>query len=445
MSVFEPLLFWKNWKKKAEPVQPDVLFGRFAEIKRSAEQNAAWESATKKFEAGEQLAAWEGVLKFLKHAHQENLTFEKTADGLQFTLVQGSKKIFGWADALHFRAEARIAMAGAENVGYLRMLVEHNRLLKYTRFALDPENRIVMLFDSAAADAAPLKILAGLKELATQADKHDDILIDEFPVLTAIDEGVQFPISEAEKQVKIDFLRKKISETFEKMEKAALRPEFTAGAQAYLLLHLIYSLDFLVRPEGFTMETLERIHRSYFENDGRNKTQKIITARRDLQKILDRSDDELRRELYRTIATFGITRPVDHEKIVQFIDGEQSSLQFLIDTNQPEIALSVPGYVAGYSMFNYALPKPDHALFLLFFKITEADYFKKLGFEHDFWKNGGLNGEAIKAEIDRICEQNRADFPQIKPATGILKFDSLPLFAQSFLALIRHLNLTPAE
>ena len=208
MSFLEPLFFWKNWKKKPEPVQPDVLFGRFADFKRSPEQNAAWEQATKKFEAGEPLAAWEGVLHFLKHHHQDNLTYEKTADGLHFHLIQGSKMVSGWADALHFRAEARIAMAGDETVGYLRMLVEHNRLLKYTRFALDPENRIVLLFDSAAADASPLKVLAGLKELATQADKHDDILIDEFPVLTAIDEGVQVAIGEAEKQVKIGCLRK---------------------------------------------------------------------------------------------------------------------------------------------------------------------------------------------------------------------------------------------
>ncbi len=443
MSFLERLFFWK---KKPDPVRPDVLFGRFSEIKRTAEQNAAWDFSTKKFDAGEPIAAWEGVFRFLKHRHIDNVSFEKTETGLEFQIIQGSKKVFGTANAEHFRAEARVAQAGGENVGFLRMLVEHNRLLKFTRFALDPENRIVLLFDSAAADASPLKVLAGLKELATQADKHDDILVDEFPILAAIDEGQQIAIGEAEKQVKIDFLRKKIADTFDRMDKAALRPEFNAGAQAYLLLHLIYMLDFLVRPEGFMMETLERIHRSYFEaTDGRNKTQKITAARRELQKILARSDDDLRRELYRTIATFGITRPVDHEKIVQFIDGEQSSLQYLIDTNQPELAISVPGYVAGYSLFNYAMPKPDSALFLLFFQITEADFFKKLGFELDFMENGQPNGPAIIAEVERIAERYRADFPRLKPATGGLNFENLPLFAQSFLSLVRNLNLTPAE
>ncbi len=431
-----------QWKKQPAPAQPDVLFGRFSETKRSAEQTAAWDAATKKFDSGEPLEAWEGVLKFLKHRSLDNVSFEKTDGSLRFSITQGSKKVTGAADAAQFRAEARVARAEREDVGFLRTLVEHNRLLKYTRFALAPDGCVVLVFDSAAADASPLKILAGLKELATQADKHDDILVDEFAALAAVDEGVQIPIGEAERAVKIEFLRKKTAECLQRMDAAALRPEFNAGAQAYLMLHLIYSLDFLVRPEGFTMETLERIHRSYFENDGRNKAQKITAARRDLQKIVDRSDEELGRELYRTIATFGITRLVDHEKIQQFIDGEQSSVQFLIETGQPELAVSVPGYVAGYSLFNYALPAPDRELFLLFFKITEAEFFENLGFRHEFWKEGKLNGAAITAEIERIAEENRMDFPKLKAETDGLKFESLALFGQSFLQLVRNLNLS---
>jgi hypothetical protein len=430
---------------KSKIIQPDVLFGRFSAFQKTDEQESAWSNALKKFDVGEHLVALKLLFEYLKNQVQDNITWTENADNsLNFELIQGSKKILGFANADLVRVEARIVRAEVENLGYLRRLVEHNRLLRHSKYALDSENRIVLLFKSAAKDASPLKILAGLKELATQADKQDDILIDEFPMLAAIDEGVILPISEAQRNTKIEFLRNEITETFVQMDAAALRPEHNAGAQAYLLLNLIYRLDFLVRPEGFTMELLERVHRVYFENDDKNRTQKILAARKELQKILDRSDADLHRELYRTTATFGITRVVEHEKIVHFINGELPALSWLLESKQPDLALAVPGYVAGYSLFNYAMPAPDRALFLLFFQITSPDYFKKLGFQLPYWKNGKLDPKAIRTAILVICDDHRQDFPAANPDVKSLRFDSAAQFARTFLELVRDLNLTPA-
>jgi hypothetical protein len=426
-------------------IQPDVLFGRFSNVQKTEEQEKAWSDSLKKFEAGEHLVALKLLFEYLKNKSGDNIIWTEKADNsIDFELIQGSKKIVGSATAEIVRVEARIVRAEIENLGYLRRLVEHNRLLRHSKYALDGENRIVLLFKSAAKDASPLKILAGLKELSTQADKQDDILVDEFPMLEAIDEGVILPISASERQTKIEFLRSEITEGFAQMDAAALRPEHNVGAQAYILLNLIYRLDFLVRPEGFTMELLERVHRVYFEADDKNKTQKIQAARKELQKILNRSDADLHRELYRTTATFSIMRSVEHDKIAHFINGELPALNWLLESKQPDLALAVPGYVAGYSLFNYAMPAPDRALFLLFFQITSPDYFKKLGFNLPFWEKAQLNPKGIRTEILRICEKNHQEFPQIKPDVASLRFDSAAQFARTFLELVRDLNLTPA-
>ena len=56
-----------------------------------------------------------------------------------------------------------------------------------------------------------------------------------------------------------------------------LNPEDQPGAVAYLLLDLVYKLDFLLIPEGYTMEALERMHRMYFaREDGQPVTYKNV-------------------------------------------------------------------------------------------------------------------------------------------------------------------------
>lgn len=442
------MLFFDRFfgKKGPSPVQPDIPFGRFTDVWKSAEQLVAWDLALQKFEAGERMEAWKNFFQFLQNEDGANLRAWENGDGgLHFELSQGSKKVVGsLKNGESVRAEARIAQADVTNVGFMRRLVEVNRLLRHTRFALDPENRIVLLFSSDSMDASPFKLLAGLKELATQADKHDDILLAEFRMLDSIDDAITEFISDSEKQTKINYLRNEIHSTFEQMDSGEFKAEQASGAQAYLLLNLIYRLDFLVRPEGFTTETLERIHRTWFENDGKNKFLKVQAARKELQKILDRTDEDLAAELYRTTATFGITRQVEHEKVAHFIDGEMPSLNFLIDSGQEKLALKVPGYVVGYSLFNYALPKPDHELFLLFLKITEVKFFRELGFVHSFWAGEMLHKKSILEEIEAIVGRQKSQYPNLNPAVGELKFESLALFARSFLLIVRDLNLARA-
>ena len=107
------------------------------------------------------------------------------------------------------------------------------------------------------------------------------------------------------------------------------------------------------------------------------------------------------------------------------------------------LALAVPQYIAGFALFHYAPPKPDRILLHLFFQILEADFFRELGFDIPYVEAGGrLNKQAILKAIKKVVEQNRQQFPYLRPDVTQLDFASPVLFAKSFLLMIKDLNLS---
>ena len=58
---------------------------------------------------------------------------------------------------------------------------------------------VCMRFDSEIKTANPNKLYYGLKELATKADKQDDLLVEEFSLLEALDTEHIIPITNRER------------------------------------------------------------------------------------------------------------------------------------------------------------------------------------------------------------------------------------------------------
>ena len=191
------------------------------------------------------------------------------------------------------------------------------------------------------------------------------------------------------------------------------------------------------------MEAFERMHRLYFAKDGKSNIHKNQILQKEYKQLLARSQTEFCKELYNVTSTFGITSPVNHEKVVNFIEGELHNMDWYQENGHTEIALAIPGYIVGYCLFNYAAPKPDRELFHLFYQIVEQDYFNALGFNlHYIDKDNTLDKRAIKRAIDAIEDKNEDEFPKFNPNTRVLNFDSLVEFATSYLEMLKELNLT---
>lgn len=439
--------FFERWfgGKDSDIAEPDIRFGRYSDSYKDPSCYDAWDKALILFEDEKYLEAYEQFLYFLRDEAEDNVHWDLTPNGLSFELYQGSKRVIGWATRMRLRVEARVAHIMDSRPELLRRLVEQNYSLKFSRYALDPDQHIVVIFETETADASPYKLYYALKEVATQADKQDDLLLEEFGQLEPVDSSHLRPLPPVETQAKHSFILSSIQSVLQEVRQGTLDGKKYPGGVAYLLLDLIYRLDYLTKPEGYTMETLEGAHRRFFTKDSgltdHEKNERLIA---ELEKLLERSRQDYREEMYRVQTTFGITSPVTHDRVVGLIDSELSQMEWYQTNGHEPIAAAIPGYIVGYSLFNYAIPQPDRDFFHLYYRVTEPTYFKALGFTNTYSNGEGnqVDRRAVKRAIEGIVRKYRHRYPQLRPAVSKLVFGQPLDFARSYLMMIRELDLT---
>lgn len=429
---------------KPKTAGPDILFGRYSDVYKTEAQQIAWNKSMQLFEEDRPLDAYREMLFFMRDDKLDNVQWAENEKGIQFEFWQGSRKITGLADKDHIKVESRIAWADDLNVGFMRRLVEQNFRLRYARFALTPDNSLAIVYDSHTRDGSPYKLLQAFRELAINADKQDDILLDEFRTLKPVQEqtGVH-SLPENEKKVKIAYIQQEIKAIMSALEAAKPDPARFPGGYVYLMLGTAFRLDYLVRPEGYVMDALEKVYQSYFVKDDRTPAAKVEVMKKIYQRISDRPEAELANELYRTRSTFGINPGVGHDRVQALIDAELPKMDWHIEQKHPEImTMAIARYAVGYGLYHYAPPPPDVDLLHLFFHITEYAYFRDLGYPEGFYTpENTLNKVAIESGIRAVADKWRSRFPKLKPRLELLEYSSLPVFARSYLRMVRQTEL----
>lgn len=439
MGVFD------KWFKssKSETVVEVPSFGRYSDANKTQKQYEHWEKALVSFEKEEYVESIANFLPYLKDEVADNVIWDRADDSIRFHFFQGSRRINAVIDDKSFRAEVCIARTKSLNVGLLRRLVEKNYKLNYSRFALDQDNNIMIVFTSALIDASPYKIYYGLKEIAVHADKLDDILMDEFENLHPIEDGLKRHLSEREKEVKYRFVNDQITNVLNTIQQGSLDPQQFPGAISYQLLDLCYRIDYLVKPEGYLMDALERIHRIYFSSaePALSLMEKNNSITSEYNTILARSKAQVDREIYSVVSTFGVTHPFSFEQINTYIDGELKNVSWYLENKFPHIVDAICGYIVGFLLFNYALPLPVRSFFHLYFQIIYNQYFIDLGVAQDvvYLKDGKLNAKAVKKAIEQIIVEHKTTYKSLN-FTGQLNFEDTSVFSYSFLGMVRGLD-----
>lgn len=440
----------KNWLQKwtskatAPEKIPDIMFGRYSDAYRLEDNLRAWEAAMQAYESGNYLLAYRHFFQFLRDEKEDNVLVEEKNGVLYFELIQGSKSVRGQANRHKLTAVAKICKITRLQAGYTRRMLEKNFSLKYCRYALDDDDVICMVFNTYNADGAPYKLYQALRELAINADKQDDLLLDEFKdSLQIVEQLPQQQMSAHEQMVKYEFTINSIRHVLNLAEEGKLPPEQFPGACSYLLLSLAYKLDFLVKPEGFMMETLERIHRTYFEKNDIINVQKNKLLCNEYKKLLARSKEDYLKEFYSTKATFGITSPENHNRVAVFIETEVHNMDWYQEHGRAEVALAIADYIVGFCLFNFAILKPDRDFFQLYYQITVPHFFEPLGFRPIFYdlSTNSFNKQAIRQAIQDIRSTHLNQYPQLQPDVRSLQFDDLASFAKSFLLMVKALDL----
>ena len=441
--------FWDRFRqgKSVELDQPRIRLGRYTDSYKSSAKYKAWDKALAAFEQEQYLDSYRYFFEYLGDDKEQNVKYWDENGGLRFELYQGSKKITGFADQNKVKAESKVAISDELNVGFMRRLIEKNFSMEYCRFGLDEHNNIVILFDTYTLDGSPYKLYYALKEVAINADKQDDLLLEEFGMLKAVDVSHLQQLNDEEKAAKYNFIKSSIEETLTEVENGKLDFNQYPGAYVYLLLDLVYRLDYLTRPEGFLMERLEFFNRQYFAKDNKSTLEKAQVLARDIRSLLDRSQEAYYKEMYHGKSTFGITMAVNHDRVVGCIDNELVNMDFYLQNAHPNIALAIPGFKTGYCLFNYAVPKPAKELFELFYKITEPVFFQSLGYSDDFYnlKTKKLNPRAVKKAIQAVVQANKNSFPRLRPAYGALQYNNIIDFSKSYILMIRNADMTKVQ
>lgn len=439
--------FWERLfnQQSVERDEPRIRFGRYSDSYKSPDQYTAWRQALTYFEAGQFRASYLAFLRYLRDESEDNVHWTEYADHIEFEFYQGSKRIQGHADADRLRVIAPIARLSEKRPRLFAFLVEQNFQLKYGRYALDRNDQISMVFDSFTPDASPYKLYYALKEVAIQADKQDDLLLEEFQYLEPVAADHLQEISLEAKKGKIDFITQRIRKTLDWIDGGAINPQQHPGGLAYLMLALIYKIDYLVKPEGYTTETLERAHRQYFNrSEGLSSAAKNERLLQVFRELLQRNEQAFESEMYRGRSTFGITLSVTHDRVATLIENELHQMDWYQEHQMNEIALAVTDYIAGYCLFNYAVPEPDRAFLHLYFRIMENDYFRSLGYRQQFCdpNRPQLNRRTIRSAIQQIVQRFQSQYRHLRPSLSILQYDSKANFARSYLQMIKQLDLT---
>lgn len=433
--VFDKLFAWRKKKK----IVPDILFGRYSDNNKSVTKVNRWTEGDNLFKQQKYHESLDAFFDYLRDDEQENIVYERNEKEGRFEFFQGSKIVRGDFNEDQLQAQVTLARMAQPSVAVMRRLLEMNFNLYYSRYALDG-NRLCMRFDTELRTANPNKLYYGLKELATKADKQDDLLVEEFSHLQALDTEHIIPVTETEKEVKYTFLQKWIKETLDYIN--TLDAEKFSGGIAYLLLTLSFRIDYLITPEGKLLHDLEKIVDIYYRKDDKPITEKNSGMIEGFKKIMERSKDQVYPFLFRSKHVFSIVTPQNHKVVSDAINSAALNMVWYRDNNHAFIANKVLEYGFSFCQYSYSLPKPLTELFLLFMQVNYGDYFTALGFSGNLY-DPLLNRFAqadIEEGIEEIIEEWKKKYLKLQFKVKNLRYDNLVSFNHCYTTEIGNLN-----
>ncbi|MGE5521739.1 MAG: hypothetical protein ACM3VS_17580 [Candidatus Dadabacteria bacterium] len=433
-------IFSRTKKKPEEEADPSIQFGRYSDNNKSLAKIEKWNEAESLFKEKKFYESIAAFFDYLKDDALENVQHSAGDKKGEFIFSQGSKIIRGFYDENKMQAEVFLASMPSPSVPVMRRLLEMNFNLYYTRYAL-ADNKISMLFDSDIQTANPSKLYYGLKELATKADKQDDLLVQDFTTLQPVDTEHIIDIPDAEKEVKLVYMKKWIKEALELVE--TIDADKYSGGIAYVLLALAYRIDFLLQPEGKLLLELEKIVEIYFRKDDRLVTQKNMDMIDCFQKFAEKDKEEVYPYLFRSKYTFSIVTPQNYKTIADAIYNANQNIAWYKEHKYPKIAAQISEYGFSYCQYSYSLPRPVTELFQLFMMANYPDFFAALGYKDEFYnmENGTYNKELINERIQAIVERWKEKYPEFNFNTEKLKYDNQVSFNQTFTTEVEYLNL----
>ncbi|HRK27027.1 MAG TPA: hypothetical protein PK239_07020 [Chitinophagales bacterium] len=422
--------------------EPALSFGRYSDAYKTDEQHRSLEEATTAFEKADYHNACLRFFDYLQDATENNLFTSLKNNELHFELFQGSKRITGIVTHDFISAQTIMAEAQSLPVSLMRRLLELNFQLRYCRFALQ-NNSILIKFDTQTQSGPPAKLYFALKELATTADRQDDVLLSEFSTLKPADTEHITHIPDKEKATKYKFFQQWIQNTLAEVRR--LDPNIFARGIAYMLLNLAYKIDYLLLPQGTVMDAIERLQTNYFNpDDGAQPVEKNAQMIAAFEKMLIITPQQFNQQLYRTKTTFGITGFTTPAQVVDIIDQLLQDAKEFKRRNQLAIANSVLEYIMQYCMFQFGMPPCIRKTLHLGIRILNSSFFKELDFPVRYYDADAnvFDKTAIKRYLRQTITDAQKQYPHFDLNLRHLNYHSPSDFVYTLLVETANCNYT---
>ncbi|TND09174.1 MAG: hypothetical protein FD123_1577 [Bacteroidetes bacterium] len=414
-----------------------LSFGRYTDANKSPEQVKKWDESLKLFTDKRYADAHETFFHYLRDAGVDNVQVSRSGDRVDFSLHQGSKVIKGFSQGDKVTAEVNIARFEKASVAFMRKLMDLNFSLQYSKFALK-DDLICMKFSSYMLDASPNKLYYSLKEICTKADRHDNLLVEEFKMLQAVDQEHVTQNPDQVKEIKYKYLVKWVNDA---MKRASELDEVKfGGAISFLLLNVAYKIDYLICPEGGLMNDMEKIHGIYFAKDNKPFEEKNRAIIDEYKKILAKPKDYFFESFYSTRATFGIMAASDQKQVADTVFNECGNTTWYANNNYPDIVRTIYEYIPGYCLFNFGMYRASIGIMHLMMEIMNQDFFAEIGMPAICDTNGIPVKSLVDGRIALINQSERAEFPNFNFVTTELKYTSLFDFCASFYKEVDYMN-----
>ena len=414
----------------------NITFGRFSDTFKPKDKINLWNECEKLYNEKKYFESYKLFFDYLKNSDSTNVFYSIDNGFFKFQLIQGSKEIRGFFDGLKISAISVIAGFDNPNVAVFRRLMEMNYTLYYCRYAVK-DNKIVIKFDSNVLSCSPNKFYYGLHELAVRADRQDDTLISEFKTLKDV-ESKSIPYSNAQLDTMKKYYRKWINDVLEKV--SGLNKEQYSGGISYIYLNVLYRIDYLLTPQGIVLNEIQKMSWTYFNDKESPLLQKLDSLGEDLKKIKEYDDEKLERNFYSVISTFGTAPPAPKQSVDDSINNNIQNIKWYIDNNNPDIALNILEYIAGYCLFSYGLYKSLYKILGLIIEIISHDYVSDIGIDNNLVLNGVVNKDYVVDKINGFLGIDKEEYPELKMDFEYIKFDSILNFVKTALEEISKLN-----
>ncbi|MBK9272584.1 MAG: hypothetical protein IPM48_13410 [Saprospiraceae bacterium] len=420
-----------------------IRFGRASDEVKTSEQIQLWDQAMSDFESKNYLESFECLLRYLMIPNIDNVRIRKLNDKIEFELEQGSRLVTGWMNQDHFSAKSQIAFGQDFSIGLMRQLLENCLELQHSRYCIDVENYLSIKFDGYTKEASPYRLFYGLREVAIKADKQDDLLLSEFENLKAINTTHITEYTDEIKVIKFNYFKSIIDNALDPSVLGKLDVEKYPGALTYVYLSALYKIDYLISPEGKSMEYIEKAHQNYFSQNGTDVLDRTENLKEIIKELSGIGKEKLVKELYYVHHTFGVKSVVPFAIISEFISSEMNPLEWYREQGYPEVCLAICHYIGGYVLFNFSLPEPVNELMHFYFQCNDSEYFNLLGIPSPELIDDASFPKSetkLKSKIRKILEKHRVKYPELPSEISVI-FNSRIDFCVSLLRFVSTLNL----